>query len=627
MQHLQTVQEIFQDKLFKIPDYQRGYAWGKEQWEELIEDIELIEDNQEHYAGTLVIHTDHSNGKLTDDEGSTYGKFNVVDGQQRLTTISIILIVLCDELENLGKEQHRLANGIRQKYLFTKKDDIDLPKLELNNDTKNHYQVNIIGKGSVSGSKIMSEQRLTEAKDYYASYFKAKRKELKKDYLIWIKSTYSKISSCMKLTVYQVPQESEVGVIFEVMNNRGKKLTEMEKVKNYLLYLASKMTCSGGDELAVKINETWTYIFESLMASGASGSEYENQLLRNNWLMFANYNPKKWNGSKSIKEIYNLKDYKGRHDELRNGIRHYNQLLKDSCTAYCDVIAPGRNDAFSKFRNQPEMVKKVRRWTEKFTRIGAVASFMPLLTAVRLKNPDDLELYFQYLLLCEKFAFRVYRLADKRSNTGQTTLFRFANQLFHDQLTNEVCFNSIRSLLLYYAPAKRFEETVNTLGRDWYNWFGLKYMLYEYEHYLAAGEPVEMSWEDLYGKDKKDTIEHILPQTPTKDYWKRRWKKDQVENALNDFGNLVMTFNNSVYSNKGFGQKKGGPGIKKCYANSSLFMERAITQYADWTYREFEQRRKEMAAWIIDRWLVDEAETLFLQIEEDADVEELMIPD
>jgi len=246
--------------------------------------------------------------------------------------------------------------------------------------------------------------------------------------LIQYGSPYSKGFSCFQ---GQIGQQKKAGftslhtLLPKSMHTPGaKKLTGMEKVKNYLLYLTAKLTCSGGSDLAREINQTWTYIYESLMASSAFSPEHENQLLRNNWLVFADYNPKKWSGSKSVKGKYSLKKYKGEHEALRNEARDYVYLLKNCCTAYCDIIAPRREGAFSKFINEPDLRRKVSELTEKLMRIRAVASFVPILMAVRIKHPDNLKIYYDYLELCEKFACRVYRFAGKRSNTGQTTLFR-----------------------------------------------------------------------------------------------------------------------------------------------------------------------------------------------------------
>lgn len=626
MQYLQSVQEIFQDKLFKIPDYQRGYAWEEKQWQDMIDDIEIMEDNQEHYTGTLVINLNEETKEIYDDDGNIFKLYDVVDGQQRLTTISILLNQLAIEFSKFDVKQKQLSKGIKKKYIATTMNDDKLPKLTLNKDTNEFYKKNIINEGnSIISAKILSEKRLQEAKEYFESYFKEKAEEMKKynedaekNYILWLEKIYSKITIRMKLTVYLVPQATDVGVIFEVMNNRGKVLTEMEKVKNYLLYIASKLTCSGGRELGEDINKTWTYIFESLMTADA-GVWDENQLLRFNWIMSIDYNSKNWNGSDSVKNRYNLKKYKGKHDELRNDVRKYVSLLKECCGAYCDIINPSRESAFANYTSDKDVIKKIKGMSYKFLRVDAVASFVPILIATRIIYSDNPNIYLEVLDICEKFAFRIYRLEEKRSNAGQSSLFKYGYMLFNEEITVEEVIDNIKELTLYYVSEEEFIDSIDRLGDNWYSWYGLKYVLYEYEIFKADKNPVLMDWVYLKKKDKNDSIEHILPQTPNKEYWTNRWTKEQIENATHDIGNLVMTFDNSVYSNKGFHEKKGSPDKKGCYANSSLFTERELTKFNEWTYEAFLERRKEITNWMKERWKIEVNKVVDIEVDEEED--------
>jgi len=70
MEHLQTIQKVFADKLLRVPDYQRGYAWDKRQLQDLIEDLEVLKKNKEHYTGTLVLHLDETRKQIIDQEGN-----------------------------------------------------------------------------------------------------------------------------------------------------------------------------------------------------------------------------------------------------------------------------------------------------------------------------------------------------------------------------------------------------------------------------------------------------------------------------------------------------------------------------------------------------------------------------
>jgi hypothetical protein len=172
----------------------------------------------------------------------------------------------------------------------------------------------------------------------------------------------------------------------------------------------------------------------------------------------------------------------------------------------------------------------------------------------------------------------------------------------------------MRSLLLYYAPNNHFVELVRERA-NWYDWHGMKYLLYEYELYCAAKNPVAMDWNYLQKSEKKNSIEHILPQKPKQvgedgsSYWSQHWTQEQMEEAVHDLGNLVLTFDNSTYSNKEFPRKKGEAGQKGCYANSALFAERELALYTDWDYQAYENRRHKIEEWMLVRWKVEEEGT------------------
>lgn len=100
-----SIAQIFKEKLFVIPDYQRGYAWERQHCEELMEDIELLPDNKEHYTGTLVLYKSPDTSEVYDVKGGSYQTYDVVDGQQRLTTLTILLNTLHKALLALDAEQ------------------------------------------------------------------------------------------------------------------------------------------------------------------------------------------------------------------------------------------------------------------------------------------------------------------------------------------------------------------------------------------------------------------------------------------------------------------------------------------------------------------------------------------
>src|SRR5690606_2239181 len=128
----------------------------------------------------------------------------------------------------------------------------------------------------------------------------------------------------------------------------------------------------------------------------------------------------------------------------------------------------------------------------------------------------------------------------------------------------------------------------------------LKYTLFEYELFLLDGKnPPKLKWEDL----TDSTIEHILPQNPaSRSIWKKNWPLAERNKYLHDIGNLVLSKDNSVYSNFEFERKKGISGSGYCYANSDIRQERELAKFSDWTSEALLARRNAIIYWIIATW-------------------------
>jgi len=620
MENVFTIQEIFSDKIFRVPNYQRNFSWEERQCRELIEDIDELPPWKKHFLGTLIFHVDEDAEPVTDQDGASLKTFNIVDGQQRLTSLVILLHCIAEHFRAIGDHEN-LYLGIRKKYVMLK--DIekrDRPRLILNEHCHNYYFKNIISEiPEIDGWNIQSHKMLFEAKKFFYGYLQEKRAS-NYEFKTYLLNLMTKITNALEFTMYKVKEETDVGVIFEVMNNRGKPLSEMEKVKNYLIYLAKRLEPKAAEELDEKINRVWASILEDLMEASEFSNEIdEDQLLRSSWLMAYDPHPKYWERYRSVKEKFNLKNYSGKHDWLLSEIEAYIKLLENSCTAYCDVMAPKRRTAFNEYADNPEVRSRLIQKSEKLLRIGNISPFLPILIALRLKYPHDYELYERALDLIEKYAFRIFRLHERRSNTGQASLLKRGNELFCSEIKPERMLRRIKSKLLEYSPDKDYVAEFELGRKNWYEFSGLKYFLYEYEEHLAKGRAVQLPWEQVQKKDKKETIEHILPQDASNEYWKKRWEpQQQIQKYLHDIGNLTLTLDNSSYGNKSFLDKKGKPGTKG-YWNSNMFQERMLARWEDWTEKELLERRMEIVDWALDRWKVEPEEE---DVAEEVDIEE-----
>jgi Protein of unknown function DUF262/Protein of unknown function (DUF1524) len=622
MNNVLNVEELFSGRLFVVPDYQRGYSWEQRQWNEFLEDIEMLPEHKDHFTGTVVLHETTSGSPPIDEAGKRYSYFNIVDGQQRLTTIVLLLNAIRYEIQAFSRLA-TLTSGVANSYLFV--NDLNgerIHKLTLNRDCQTFFVNNILADPpGPEGPVIASHQRLRDAKRHFRTYLTRRRSAASSDDPAWLVQLHDKVTHRLRLSLYIVDEASDVGVIFEVMNNRGKPLSELEKVKNYLLYVGSKLNLAP-HTLADNVNQTWTNVFERLMAGDLSSSKEEDQLLRMHWLMAYDYRSRNFEGSNSIKARFRLRDYQDQHKELLAQLQRYSKTLDQATVAYSDIMNPRRTEAFSVFTSTPSLRNEIIVASEKLERINVVATFLPLLMAMRLRFPEEGQKYLEVVRLCEVFAFRVYRLLQRRADAGQKTIFRVANELFADAVPFEEAMRQLRSALLGYCSNHSLAERFQLREQDnnWYIWPGLKYLLYEYEEHLARHHTVQLPWHAVAKRPAEQTIEHILPQSPSDPYWTARFDEEALRCFQHDIGNLCLTVDNSEYGNRPFPEKKGRAGSgAACYSNSNLFQERELAAVDDWTVDSIKNRREKLVQWAIARWHVDETDATPLAPEEDDD--------
>ena len=120
MNNVVPLDDLFRKRLFSVPDYQRGYSWEVRQVEEFLEDLELLGPHRYHYTGTVVLHESDSGARPMDEDGNTYVPVEIVDGQQRLTTIVLLLDGIRRSLIGFSDTAKGLSQGIKKNFIATK---------------------------------------------------------------------------------------------------------------------------------------------------------------------------------------------------------------------------------------------------------------------------------------------------------------------------------------------------------------------------------------------------------------------------------------------------------------------------------------------------------------------------
>jgi len=609
-----TLSDLFQGRCFRIPDYQRGYAWEQKQWKDFVLDIDaLIDENiNSHYTGTIVVYQ-NPNEKNKETYSSTQKLITVdiVDGQQRLTTCSLYLSIILHKLAEYNAVSQDDYKSAIKDYLYNG----CKCRLLLNNDTSDCY-FDLISKGSSDTSAItVHQKRIFEAYTYLKKHIEVRCEEYNENANIYLSSLLEAITDKMNFTFYPIESESEIGMTFELMNSRGKDLSILELLKNYLMHWVYR-NCQDKDEnitLTILINKCWKKIYTNI----ADCNGNEDQCLRVAWTLYCNPIPKNWQGYKGFKEneYIPLRDFSFINSKktVQEFITTFVNGLAEISFAYSRVICPKLSDC-----SENEI-----KWISKIINAGNIANFLPLLVSskIRLKNKTITEDEFLNLLKSlENYSYRVFIWEGKRSNAGISLLYKWGYEIFHSTSDISIISDQVLTLASYYSNEIDFRNYLNT-PNDWYSQYRLiRYTLFEYELYLLEKEgknhKPKLLWSDL----SYSTIEHILPQTIDKgSYWKKNWKVQNVKLYLHDIGNLVLTENNSNYLNFDFSRKKGKAGEGFCYANSDIRQERKIARFKDWTIETCEQRRKEISKWVINRWgnHIAFTEAINIPIEED----------
>lgn len=607
----QTLRGLFTEAIYRVPDYQRGYAWEEKQWKDFIQDIDALVDDQvtSHYTGTVVVYAPRA--AVVRDYGTTRLKEkDVVDGQQRLTTSCLYLAVIIRAL--MSKEEVAYERDISD-FLYSGA----ICKLTLNNDTANTF-FDLLRTGRANTTpQTPHERRLVAAYGRFQRHIDEQLAKRGVDGVTYLKDLHDAITRKLNFTFYAIEEECEIGMTFELMNSRGKGLSVLELLKNYLMHWVSRNEPDPAERntLTALINKNWKDTYANLGSCAGN----EDQCLRIAWTLYCSHTPKNWIGYDGFKKDeyiplrnFNLKRTKV---DVKGFIRHFTDGLAEISRHYAAIISPA--DGISLSHDELLCLNKIHH-------TGNIANFLPLMVAAR-KQRDDGNIsednYIGLLRALECFAYRVFLYEGRRSNAGKSNFHRWAYEMFTQSQSPGEVISLIHNLTRYYASEDSFLEG-NANPSNWYSTrLLLRYTLFEYELHLLAtegkGKQPQLTWEQL----NDSTIEHILPQTPAENsYWLRVWSQEDISACIHDIANLVLTQDNSSYRNFDFNRKKGSPGQSPSYCNSDIRQERKISLFSDWTREEFNQRRNELVEWINRRWMTEPgAEAATLEIVDEAD--------
>lgn len=568
-----TLTELFDGrKIFNIPIYQRAYAWREKQLEDFFDDIENQNIDKPYFWGTILFQDKGRNG--------IYETIDIVDGQQRVTTIIIFLKVLLETYKALSEEKDEIE--ILTETYIQHRDEIKLRILEQDNEFFKSY---IVGDNiPPDGIDVTPSQRyLLAAKSTF------KNKLMNKS-LDDIKNLISKIEKSKTIT-YSVIDDAEATLIFETTNDRGKSLTNLEKIKSFLMYKIYLASVTPSSSLS-NIQNRFSEIYRDYEAIEEFNIP-EDSILQYHFIAFEN-----WSTSQGDK------DYQKYFDIVK---RNINDLLKseknEETLKYIDKYSLELREVFSIMKTI--LLNKNAILRDIFI-LDRTATFYPLLIkAFKHEKNDSKNNFYKVADMVANISFTVYGLRRRKSNTGVDKLFALARDFEgnYDKLVTDM-----KSFVMEYCNAVDFVNSISSpsfnndiASKDKY------FMFWKYENFLRTNEqPVspEMSFDEFYKGNPKTriSIEHIMPQTPRES---TITQKEFEEKLLHNIGNLVIdsTSANSSKGNQDFRYK-----FDNYYSKAPLKSQNELASFIEngefiWDDKPIGKRKQKIIQFSMQKWV------------------------
>jgi len=301
MNELVSLSDLFNQKIFRIPDYQRGYAWKKQQLEDFWDDLYNLNGERIHYTGMLSLKQLKVEDCSTWVEEKwilgTYKPYHVVDGQQRLTTFIILLNSIISLAIKLNEEyiMDERVDRIKEKYIvqYNKGGISKAYKFgyETDNPSFEFMRYKVLGEdyaGSVD--ETFYTLNLENAKNFFDSKIKEVYEQKGFDA---VAELFVKLTTKLHFNIHNINDDFDVFVAFETMNNRGKKLSNLEILKNRLIYLttiypADVLPVTDRDQIRREINDAWREVYYQLGRDKANPLD-DDEYLKNHWTMYFKY--------------------------------------------------------------------------------------------------------------------------------------------------------------------------------------------------------------------------------------------------------------------------------------------------------------------------------------------------
>ena len=546
---------------FIVPIFQRNYSWQKSQYEQLWFDIlraSKFKEKQNHFIGSIVYI----------DMGTPAGRpqqLLLIDGQQRLTTISILLCAIKDYVQKFNLET-KLINlaKIKNQFLYNSDEiDEDRYKLLLNVQDKETY-IKLIDNTIFTVNKPATNI----IKCY--EFFYERIEDFIKQYG-QIDEIYAGIFKLSLVSISLDKDSDNPQMIFESMNSTGKDLSQTDLLRNYLLMDLTP-------EKQTRLYKTYWKPMEELFGEDI----YKNDVNKFDYF---------------IRDFLTLKSDTGHICKINNVYENFKRYYLDN---NCEKFAVLKDlFTYAKYYACIDLLQEnddeLNLYWQEFKKLDSHVVY-PFL----LKLYDD---YSRQILIKEDFKkilqvviSYLWRRAICEIPTNSLSK-TFAT--LYQAVDKDDYVNSIIKAFVFKSSYKRFssdyEVREKLQTKDIYHFRLRKYLLEALENYYHK-EPIDLNTANY-------TIEHIMPQNIEHNL---SWQQMLGENwqevhslYLHTLGNLTITGYNAEMSNKSFGEKVNG---ESGFKHSHLKLNESIVQCDVWNKKAIQRRTNILTDIILKIW-------------------------
>lgn len=530
---------FIKDTFLRVPIFQRSYAWEKSNVQDLLEDIRDSYP-EDYFIGTIVV----TNKK---------DYLEIVDGQQRLATISIIFAAVRDLMRE--KDNEKKADIIENNYLFEESLREDkTQKLMLNSIDNDFYLKKVIEQRDIETTKE-SHKRIETAYELIKKFVKNEFDDKGVDHIF---DLVEYIEKNLKVIIVSASDEANAFTIFETLNDRGLALSQTDLIKNYLF--------NKSDDRLDEAQGKWARFTGAIEAA-----ENEDEILQ-----YIRYYWSSKNGLTREKQLFK---------NIKNNIRNKNQSItllsnldKDT-QLYLAILNPNHHYWKDYSPNCAEYIRALRELK--------LTQNRPLLLAI-LERFEGREVEKSLKLIV---SWSVRNLITGLIGAG-TLEKEFSNQA---KLINE---GKIKKALELRESIRNIVPTDEQFLRS----FKIASVSKNYiaRYYLSEIEKSYRSTTELgpIQNPEKINLEHILPVTPSNlDDW------PEVDGEIHKtyyrrIGNLTLLDKkmNSEQGNDKFDIKKG------VYSDSEVIITKNLCEYEKWSPESIDRRQKELADKAVKIW-------------------------